>query len=163
MCFADELPANVSDIYLLEVDDTGFEPGRPLWYSPFRFNSLRRIKSNGDICMVGWPRGEARDCKSLYTGSNPVSTSIIFRHVISHTTMKESNNECRGWADLLDGQKVCNWFAGGDTWPSRNYRRCILGCIHFIWRWIPNRELQKISHTSIRLQMKSKLPKIHLR
>ena len=24
-----------------------------------------------------WPRGEARDCKSLYTGSNPVSTSII--------------------------------------------------------------------------------------
>jgi len=26
--------------------------------------------------MVEWPRGEARDCKSLYTGSNPVSTSI---------------------------------------------------------------------------------------
>ena len=26
--------------------------------------------------MVGWPRGEARDCKSLYTGSNPVPTSI---------------------------------------------------------------------------------------
>ena len=25
--------------------------------------------------MVGWPRGEARDCKSLYTGSNPVPTS----------------------------------------------------------------------------------------
>jgi hypothetical protein len=25
--------------------------------------------------MVEWPRGEARDCKSLYTGSNPVSTS----------------------------------------------------------------------------------------
>ena len=25
---------------------------------------------------VEWPRGEARDCKSLYTGSNPVSTSI---------------------------------------------------------------------------------------
>ena len=24
---------------------------------------------------VEWPRGEARDCKSLYTGSNPVSTS----------------------------------------------------------------------------------------
>ena len=28
--------------------------------------------------MVGWPRGEARDCKSLYTGSNPVPTSIAF-------------------------------------------------------------------------------------
>jgi hypothetical protein len=27
--------------------------------------------------MVEWPRGEARDCKSLYTGSNPVSTSIF--------------------------------------------------------------------------------------
>ena len=29
--------------------------------------------------MVEWPRGEARDCKSLYTGSNPVSTSTNFR------------------------------------------------------------------------------------
>jgi hypothetical protein len=28
--------------------------------------------------MVEWPRGEARDCKSLYTGSNPVSTSNVF-------------------------------------------------------------------------------------
>ena len=28
--------------------------------------------------MVGWPRGEARDCKSLYTGSNPVPTSTSF-------------------------------------------------------------------------------------
>ncbi len=27
--------------------------------------------------MVGWPRGEAQDCKSCYTGSNPVPTSII--------------------------------------------------------------------------------------
>ena len=27
--------------------------------------------------MVGWPRGEARDCKSLYTGSNPVPTSTV--------------------------------------------------------------------------------------
>ena len=26
--------------------------------------------------MVEWPRGEARDCKSLYTGSNPVPTSL---------------------------------------------------------------------------------------
>ena len=24
---------------------------------------------------VEWPRGEATDCKSVYTGSNPVSTS----------------------------------------------------------------------------------------
>jgi hypothetical protein len=27
--------------------------------------------------MVEWPRGEAQDCKSCHTGSNPVSTSII--------------------------------------------------------------------------------------
>ena len=27
--------------------------------------------------MVGWPRGEAQDCKSCHTGSNPVPTSII--------------------------------------------------------------------------------------
>ena len=36
MCFADEIPANVSDIYLLEVDDTGFEPVTPtmsMWCS----------------------------------------------------------------------------------------------------------------------------------
>ena len=26
--------------------------------------------------VVEWPRGEATDCKSVYTGSNPVSTSI---------------------------------------------------------------------------------------
>jgi uncharacterized protein YdhG (YjbR/CyaY superfamily) len=26
---------------------------------------------------VEWPRGEAQDCKSCYTGSNPVSTSIF--------------------------------------------------------------------------------------
>ena len=39
------------------------------------------MKSNGDISMVGWPRGEARDCKSLYTGSNPVPTSIIRERV----------------------------------------------------------------------------------
>ena len=29
---------------------------------------------------VEWPRGEATDCKSVYTGSNPVSTSIARFH-----------------------------------------------------------------------------------
>ena len=28
---------------------------------------------------VEWPRGEATDCKSVYTGSNPVSTSGDWR------------------------------------------------------------------------------------
>ena len=29
--------------------------------------------------VVEWPRGEATDCKSVYTGSNPVSTSGDWR------------------------------------------------------------------------------------
>ena len=28
-----------------------------------------------EASAVEWPRGEATDCKSVYTGSNPVSTS----------------------------------------------------------------------------------------
>ena len=30
---------------------------------------------HGRTSTVGWPRGEATDCKSVYTGSNPVPTS----------------------------------------------------------------------------------------
>jgi hypothetical protein len=37
---------------------------------------------DGEQCSpVEWPRGEATDCKSVYTGSNPVSTSAIGRHI----------------------------------------------------------------------------------
>lgn len=36
---------------------------------------VRSKKSPRRCTLVGWPRGEARDCKSLYTGSNPVPTS----------------------------------------------------------------------------------------
>lgn len=36
---------------------------------------VRSERSFGPIHMVEWPRGEATDCKSVYTGSNPVSTS----------------------------------------------------------------------------------------
>ena len=39
--------------------------------------NFHRFLSASDFSMVGWPRGEARDCKSLYTGSNPVPTSIL--------------------------------------------------------------------------------------
>ena len=48
-----------------------FESRRPLGdiVSP---NSMRRGKTS---IAVEWPRGEATDCKSVYTGSNPVSTS----------------------------------------------------------------------------------------
>ena len=35
---------------------------------------------NGELCfLVEWPRGEATDCKSVYTGSYPVSTSGDWR------------------------------------------------------------------------------------
>ena len=36
---------------------------------------VRSERSFGPIHVVEWPRGEATDCKSVYTGSNPVSTS----------------------------------------------------------------------------------------
>ena len=36
---------------------------------------VRSVRVSADPSTVGWPRGEATDCKSVYTGSNPVSTS----------------------------------------------------------------------------------------
>ena len=48
MCFADEIPANVSDIYLLEVDDTGIEPVTPtmsMWCSTAEPIVLGTVKS----------------------------------------------------------------------------------------------------------------------
>ena len=36
-----------------------------------------RSSSDTDPSLVEWPRGEATDCKSVYTGSNPVSTSQV--------------------------------------------------------------------------------------
>ena len=30
----------------------------------------------GPLLLVEWPRGEATACKAVYTGSNPVSTSM---------------------------------------------------------------------------------------
>ncbi len=62
----------------------GFEPRRPLGLrvtscrcisSKSDFSFTRTVPWHVDLVMVEWPRGEARDCKSLYTGSNPVSTS----------------------------------------------------------------------------------------
>ena len=35
---------------------------------------------------VGWPRGEATDCKSVYTGSNPVPTSHAIKSVLKLKT-----------------------------------------------------------------------------
>jgi GNAT superfamily N-acetyltransferase len=36
---------------------------------------------------VGWPRGEAQDCKSCYTGSNPVPTSKKERYIFKTRTI----------------------------------------------------------------------------
>jgi hypothetical protein len=37
----------------------------------------------GELNSVEWPRGEATDCKSVYTGSNPVSTSAVANHGVA--------------------------------------------------------------------------------
>ena len=37
---------------------------------------VRSEKGRRSPPLVEWPRGEATDCKSVYTGSNPVSTSM---------------------------------------------------------------------------------------
>ncbi len=37
--------------------------------------SVSRLHCTVGAFAVGWPRGEATDCKSVYTGSNPVPTS----------------------------------------------------------------------------------------
>ena len=47
--------------------------------------------------MVEWPRGEARDCKSLYTGSNPVSTSTNFLSRAEGMTVMTEDNSVRPW------------------------------------------------------------------
>jgi hypothetical protein len=39
---------------------------------------VRSERVSADPSAVGWPRGEATDCKSVYTGSNPVPTSKEF-------------------------------------------------------------------------------------
>jgi mannose-6-phosphate isomerase len=47
--------------------------------------------------VVEWPRGEARDCKSLYTGSNPVSTSTNFLSRAEGMTVMTEDNSVRPW------------------------------------------------------------------
>src|SRR4029078_1312293 len=46
---------------------------------------------------VGWPRGEATDCKSVYTGSNPVPTSnSIARAIGAAVARLLDTEECTG-------------------------------------------------------------------
>ena len=40
-----------------------------------RSEKVSSIDFRDRLLPVEWPRGEATDCKSVYTGSNPVSTS----------------------------------------------------------------------------------------
>ncbi len=48
--------------------------------------------------VVEWPRGEARDCKSLYTGSNPVSTSTNSEERLSERmTSVADDQSVRPW------------------------------------------------------------------
>ena len=61
-----EVNADVAQLVARNLAKVQVAGSNPVVRSDFQFFS-----------MVEWPRGEARDCKSLYTGSNPVSTSII--------------------------------------------------------------------------------------
>ena len=47
--------------------------------------SVSRLHQTVGASMVGWPRGEATDCKSVYTGSNPVPTSTHADNFICNT------------------------------------------------------------------------------
>ena len=40
------------------------------------FESRQPLAGHRSALTVGWPRGEATACKAVYTGSNPVPTSI---------------------------------------------------------------------------------------
>ena len=66
-----------------------FEPGRPL-------EGSRPLGS----CAVEWPRGEAAACKAAYTGSNPVSTSVLQPGVRPHGRLAQ------GLARFLDTEEV---------------------------------------------------------
>src|ERR1700712_3438350 len=43
-------------------------------------SSLVVRSEKAEASAVGWPRGEATDCKSVHTGSNPVPTSNYIQH-----------------------------------------------------------------------------------
>ena len=51
--------------------------------SRVRIPSSAPVFNELNLNLVGWPRGEAQDCKSCYTGSNPVPTSHIFLNLFS--------------------------------------------------------------------------------
>ena len=42
-------------------------------------NLVVRSEPHKGSATVEWPRGEATACKAVYTGSNPVSTSVLVR------------------------------------------------------------------------------------
>ena len=53
------------------------------------------------MSLVGWPRGEARDCKSLYTGSNPVPTSNKLEDVLEKKMSTDESQRPWGRYEIL--------------------------------------------------------------
>jgi len=53
------------------------------------------------LSLVGWPRGEARDCKSLYTGSNPVPTSNKLEDVLEKKMSTDESQRPWGRYEIL--------------------------------------------------------------
>ncbi len=54
----------------------GFEPRRPLGEALSCAVRASGVAPDKPSLLVEWPRGEATACKAVYTGSNPVSTSV---------------------------------------------------------------------------------------
>ena len=62
---------------LAKVQVAGSNPVVRSIYFQYKQFELEKKRTKLKLVLVEWPRGEAGDCKSPYTGSNPVSTSKI--------------------------------------------------------------------------------------
>lgn len=73
--------AQLVEHHLAKVRVAGSNPVvRSEWISAPGSSSMGLDQMRGcPALLVEWPRGEATDCKSVYTGSNPVSTSGDWR------------------------------------------------------------------------------------
>jgi hypothetical protein len=73
--------AQLVEHHLAKVRVAGSNPVvRSERVSPNPWGEVLPILTRGTSSpRVEWPRGEATDCKSVYTGSNPVSTSGDWR------------------------------------------------------------------------------------
>ena len=84
---------------------------------------------HGQTSAVGWPRGEATDCKSVYTGSNPVPTSKQLHRAIGAVV-----------ARFLDTEEV----TGSNPVSPTKFPQ-VRGCFHNDTFWRGTYEEQALS------------------